>query len=259
MRYSISVFSVFAVGLFLTSVCLAQNTYQDVIYLKNGGIMRGTITEIIPEKSVKLQTRDGNIYVFEMGEIERIRREESPAEPENQEPQNRVESWYLYFALGYGKAHYPDPLQRAVDQLGSIAGVSQGGISIEIPGVYWPLRNNQTILGGSLNGIADRYEASGNSIQINQYLLSFSALHFLTGEVGDGIFIRGDAGMAWLSVQSSLAGSSSSNTGFGILVGSGYSFPVSNETRITVNLNYTAQWVESETYGALSINVGVLL
>jgi hypothetical protein len=84
-------------------------------------------------------------------------------------------------------------------------------------------------------------------------------MHFLTGEIGDGIFLRGDVGIAWLNVQSSLFGLSSSNAGFGILVGGGYSYPVSNETRITVNLYYGARRVESESYGALSINVGILL
>lgn len=256
MRYLISIL---VAGVLLSSVCLAQKTQQDVVYLKNGGIMRGTIIEMIPEKSVKLQTSDGNVHVFEMGEIERITKEESLTEPEKQEPQDRIESWYLYFALGYGKAYYPDALQEAVDELSSISGVSHVGISIEIPGVYWPLRNKHTILGGSLNGIGDRYEGSGNSIQINHYLLSFSAMHFLTGEVGDGIFIRGDAGIAWLNVETSSGGSSSSNSGFGCLFGGGYSFAVSNETRIMVNLNYSSRWVESETYGALSINIGVLL
>jgi hypothetical protein len=153
MRYFITIL---AAGLILTSICLAQGSYQDAVYLKNGGIMRGTIIEMIPGKNVKLQTRDGNVHVFDMAEIERITKEAAPSDTVAQEPRNKIESWYLYFALGYGKAYYPDPLQRAVDELGSNSTVSHVGISLEVPGVYWPLHNNHTILGASLNGIADR-------------------------------------------------------------------------------------------------------
>jgi len=256
MRYLISTL---LAGLILSSLCIAQESYHDVVYLKNGGIMRGTILEMIPEKSVKLQTRDGNVHVFPMIEIDRISKEAGSTDMNAQESRTGIESWYIHFALGYGKAYYPDPLQQILDQLSSIPDVSHISLSIEIPSVYWPLSNNRTLLGGSFNGTGDRYELSGNSMQINHYLLSFSALHFLTREAGDGLFIRGDIGIAWLNVQSSPGGSSSSDAGFGLLIGGGYAIPVSDETRITLNLNYGARWVESESYGVLSITVGVLL
>ena len=49
--------------------------YQDVVYLKNGSIIRGMIIEQIPNKSIKIQTKDGNVFVFEMDEIEKITKE----------------------------------------------------------------------------------------------------------------------------------------------------------------------------------------
>ncbi len=256
MRY---LFEMLIVGIFLSSLGSARQKSNDVVYLKNGGVMRGTIIEMIPEKSVKLQTSDGNILVFSMSEIDRVAKDVPLTEMESQEMRNKIESWYLFFAIGYGSAYYPGQLRQAVDQLNSTSGVSHIGMSIEIPGVYWPLQNNHTIVGGSLNGVADRYEASGHSIQINQYLLSVSSWHFLTGEIGDGIFLRGDLGIAWLNAQSSPGGSSSSSAGFGILVGGGYSYPVSNETRLTLNFNYAARRVEGESYGASSFNIGILL
>ena len=51
--------------------------YQDVVYLKNGSIIRGMIIEQIPNKSIKIQTKDGNVFVFEMDEIEKITKEVS--------------------------------------------------------------------------------------------------------------------------------------------------------------------------------------
>jgi hypothetical protein len=256
MRFAISIF---VVTIILSSLSIAQEVYQDVVYLKNGGIMRGTIIELIPEQSVKIKTSDGNVYVYAMSEIEKINKENVSKLIDLEVEKNNIESWYLYFALGYGEAYYPGILQEMMDRLSSIPEVSHVSISLEIPGIYWPLHNNKTILGMSLNGIADRYEVSGNSMQINQYFISFSSMHFLTGDIGDGLYIRGDAGLAWMNVQNSSGSSANSEAGYGLLVGGGYSLPVSNETRLTFNINYGIRQIESESYGALSINLGVLL
>jgi hypothetical protein len=51
---------------------MAQNNTQDVIYLKNGGIMRGSIMEMVPDKYIKIKTNDGNVFVYQTTEIEKI-------------------------------------------------------------------------------------------------------------------------------------------------------------------------------------------
>ncbi len=58
-----------------TSFLFAEKNSQDVIYLKNGSIIRGSITEQIPNKTIKIQTSDRNIFVFQMDEIEKITKE----------------------------------------------------------------------------------------------------------------------------------------------------------------------------------------
>lgn len=65
---------VLVAAIFFTSSAFAQQM-QDVIYLKNGSIIRGTIVEQIPSVSVKIQTKDGNVFVFKMEEIEKITKE----------------------------------------------------------------------------------------------------------------------------------------------------------------------------------------
>lgn len=52
------------------------NNSFDVVYLKNGSIVKGTIIEQIPNVLIKLQTKDENIFVFKMEEIERIVKEQ---------------------------------------------------------------------------------------------------------------------------------------------------------------------------------------
>ena len=53
----------------------AQQAMEDVVYLKDGSILRGTIIEQIPGKSLKLQTADGNLFVYDMDKVERLTRE----------------------------------------------------------------------------------------------------------------------------------------------------------------------------------------
>jgi hypothetical protein len=60
----------------------------EVVYLKNGSIIRGIIIEQIPGKSIKIQTEGGNVFVFTYDEIEKITKEagsapgvSSPLEP----------------------------------------------------------------------------------------------------------------------------------------------------------------------------------
>jgi len=66
----------------LVSLCIvpdgsAQQGMQDVVYLKDGSVIRGAVVEQIPGISIKIQTRDGNLFVFKMEDIDRIAKEGS--------------------------------------------------------------------------------------------------------------------------------------------------------------------------------------
>lgn len=56
----------------------AQSQKEDVIYLKDGGILRGEIIEIENNKTIKIETAGRNIFVVQMSEVERITEEEVP-------------------------------------------------------------------------------------------------------------------------------------------------------------------------------------
>ena len=62
--------------IFITSIAIAQNNYQDVVYLKNGSIIRGVIIEQVPNESIKIETEDRSIFVYEMDEIQKLAKEE---------------------------------------------------------------------------------------------------------------------------------------------------------------------------------------
>ena len=61
---------------FSQSFGFAQEQLQDVVYLKNGSIIRGDIIEQIPNKTIKVKTSDGSVFVYSMNDIERITKEQ---------------------------------------------------------------------------------------------------------------------------------------------------------------------------------------
>lgn len=56
----------------------AQNNMEDVVYLKNGSIIHGTIVEQIPNETIKIQTADKNVFVYKMDEVSKITKEALP-------------------------------------------------------------------------------------------------------------------------------------------------------------------------------------
>jgi hypothetical protein len=56
----------------------AQQTMEEVVYLKNGSIIRGIIIEQVPNRTIKIQTADGNLFVYDVDEIEKLTKEPAP-------------------------------------------------------------------------------------------------------------------------------------------------------------------------------------
>jgi hypothetical protein len=69
---------VFLSLVFFWGICMfgiAQN-YQEVVYLKNGSIIKGVIVEQIPGVSLKVKTADGSIFAYSIDEVEKTTKEE---------------------------------------------------------------------------------------------------------------------------------------------------------------------------------------
>ncbi len=61
--------------IFYSAALFAQSATRDVVYLKNGSVIHGIIIETIPNTSIKIQTADGNIFVYSFSDIEKYGRE----------------------------------------------------------------------------------------------------------------------------------------------------------------------------------------
>jgi hypothetical protein len=57
------------------AVNVFAQTMTDIVHLKNGSLIRGIIIEQVPNETLKIQTRDGSIFVFAMSEIVKLTRE----------------------------------------------------------------------------------------------------------------------------------------------------------------------------------------
>jgi hypothetical protein len=54
----------------------AQDHQEDVVYLKDGSVIHGNIVERVPNKSIKIKTGSGNIFVYKIDQIKKITKKE---------------------------------------------------------------------------------------------------------------------------------------------------------------------------------------
>jgi opacity protein-like surface antigen len=81
-------FMLFLLTILLPENIQAQSNYQDVVYLKNGSVIRGMIIEQIPNQSLKIQTADGSLFVYTFEEVEKITKE-APVETSARPPKEK--------------------------------------------------------------------------------------------------------------------------------------------------------------------------
>jgi len=78
-----------------------DTTKQDVVYLKNGSIIRGKITNEVPNKTVTIKTKDESIFVYKKSEIIKISKANEEGQKENTfdishliyVPESKYQSW----------------------------------------------------------------------------------------------------------------------------------------------------------------------
>lgn len=99
-----------ALFLFSTLMCFSQEKMQDVVYLKNGNVLRGIIIEQVPSEYIKLKTGDGSEFIFQVGEIEKITKEPNPVYL--MEAEERQKRGYVGITIGasipVGEYNNPD-------------------------------------------------------------------------------------------------------------------------------------------------------
>jgi hypothetical protein len=75
---------------FISIIAFAQTQTRDVLYLKNGSVIKGTVTEMNPSTGIKIKTADGSLFVYKMDEILKTEKEEFVGQQINQETSSGV-------------------------------------------------------------------------------------------------------------------------------------------------------------------------
>jgi len=176
------------ISLLLCLMCLcaftikAQQNYEDVVFLKNGSIIRGTIVEQIPNQSLKIKTKDGSVFVYNISEVEKMTKEEIVNNNGNQY-QNRYNNQLNIYNPNYknpGTALLwslliPGGGQFYNGQTGK--GILMLGVSVASWGVY--------VVGAAV--AANSYDDSGAAVGL---LLDLAGL---AGVIGTSIWSMVDA------------------------------------------------------------------
>jgi hypothetical protein len=68
-------------SIIFSSVMMGQSSSDDIIYLKNGSMIRGTIFEQVPDSYVKIKTLEGKVQKYKFSEISKLSKADA-SEPE---------------------------------------------------------------------------------------------------------------------------------------------------------------------------------
>jgi hypothetical protein len=124
------------------------------------------------------------------------------------------------------------------------------------------MANRKTAIGVGLGGVTDSYEQGGVKLDVRTSLLTFSTLHFFNSNIGDGVFGQAEIGLASARAEATGSGvtvRSDTNSGTGIRLGLGYSFLLSNETRLPITVLWQHANVKNNSgSNAVLFTVGML-
>ena len=86
---------------FVAPALLFAQPLEDVVYLKDGTIVRGIIVEQIPGESLKIQTQGGSVFLYTLDEIAKIVKEpvlepevKAEPDPKPEDPTRRGQGIY---------------------------------------------------------------------------------------------------------------------------------------------------------------------
>lgn len=226
------------VVLFITVLSFAQNQYQDVVYLKNGSVIRGVIVEQVPGVSIKIETADRNVFFYKTEDIKKFTKElkvENTQTLSSNKSSKKVNKDVIEFGYLFGTGD-----------------ISFDRIKLNFIGSY---RISDVFYLGHGTGL--RYIADSESL----LMPIFADLKLNFTKNNNSPYLAMDVGYS-LNLTDSFSG-----VGFIFSPTLAASFEVSDKTNMTVGISYEIQRAETyydyysyssskKSYGALGINIG---
>ena len=228
---------------------------QDVVYLKNGSIIRGTIIEQVPNESLKILTGDGSIFVYEMSQIQKMTKENSLDNGNGFTHKSGFSSYKMKSNL------FREPGYRGVVDIGGAIGVEDYGDGVFSVSTSHGYQFNPYLFMGAGLGLDYHFGHGGSAfipifIDIRGYFLNGRVTPFIGTKVGYSPFDGyGFYFNPSLGVSFAIFGS------FGMNVALGYNLQRASILSLNTVYNpYTGYYdydTATRTLGGVSIKLGL--
>ena len=178
----------------------AQSSLQDVVYLKNGSIIRGDIIEMVPGEMVKIMTADGSVFVHDFADVEKFTKEQPTSAVQLSANAYSVEKkspwlsgFFSWFIPGLGQFYNGEHRKGWIDLgtgIGGYVAMITGGILMTtsesydystgiytvndaqyIPGLILALGGMGVLLANHVHTIADAFKSSKRINAENGYVM----------------------------------------------------------------------------------------
>ncbi len=152
-----------------------QNTYKDIVELKNGSVIKGIIIEQIPNQQIKIQTADGSLFVFQIDEIAKLRKEVITEEQTDYSQQDKGYigiSLGTSFPVGDGASNVPNGVTLSVIDFG-YRFPSNIGIGVKWFASAYLQEKVTYAIGGLMGGVLGIVSISEKVEFINRALIGF--------------------------------------------------------------------------------------
>lgn len=67
---------VFVFALLVCSASVFAQNYREVVYLKNGSVIKGDVLEQVAGGNIKIKTADGSLFVYPSSDVVKVVKEE---------------------------------------------------------------------------------------------------------------------------------------------------------------------------------------
>lgn len=164
---------------------------------------------------------------------------------------------YFYGSVNYMFPKYTEPLASRASFASRVPESAHIPLHIDAVGYYFDYKK-LTLIGGVMQVDIDRYSAYSEKLQVEYYQPSFSVFHYLDGQIGSGLFIRGDIGPAFLRISSNDQGTEKFNPGWGYLLGAGASLSTGS-TILLASANFASKSFHDKSYRFFSLGLGIMI
>ena len=221
----------------------AQQNLQEVIYLKNGSIIRGTIIEQVPNKTIKIQTIDGNVFAYQMDEVEKITKEPTYTN-EKTDMNGGVGRYAGYFFFGVSPLinQYSG---KAILSFHAINGIVVGKHTTIGIGIGYEFINEYNY------DYADQIRFIPIWLDARTFFLEGNLKPYIYGNIG---FTEGQVSLTYLN---STTTSNWQAEGFNYIFGAGIKYEFTQYFGMLLEAGFRGQDLKSSNLNAIAIHLGI--